>query len=74
MWWTVAYFIVFTVLAWLWFRFLTNRYEAEITRLQQDQTTIETVTHTFETTLSEQRILLSQLRTERDTKAEMVDT
>ena len=74
MWWTIAYFIVFTALAWFWFRFLTNRYEAEITRLQQDQTTIETVTHTFETTLAEQRTLLSQLRTERDVKAEMIDT
>ena len=74
MWWTVAYFIVFTTLAWFWFRTLTNRYEAKITQLQQDQTTIETVTHTFETTLAEQRTLLSQLRTERDTKAEMIDT
>jgi|TARA_R110000824_G_scaffold29462_3_gene97992 predicted Holliday junction resolvase-like endonuclease len=74
MWWTVAYLIVFTVLAWLFFQKLTNRYETEITRLKQDQNTIETVTQSFENTLTEQRTLLFQLRTERDAKSEMIDT
>ena len=74
MWWSLAFFIIFTILAWLWFQTLSNRYESELTNLKQEQSNVEIVTQSFETSLTEQRVQLLELRTERDRQSEMIDT
>ena len=72
------YFLVFALLvglvAWQFIRTLKKRHAEDLRTLEQSATNVELVTQTFESSLAEQREQLSELRTERDRQAEMIDT
>ena len=72
------YLLVFALLVglvtWQFIRTLKQRYAEEVRTLEQSATNVELVTQTFESSLAEQREQLSELRTERDRQAEMIDT